>query len=167
MLGVTLTLETEAARFMRELCRHRSPDEPRKANVVLKDQYGDIASVRGGMFNANGGRDVRLSLAGLTRSDVTAFRQTVKERLGFEPPVPMAEALLIQTQSEVPVSESKEEKRRAYEREKKARRRQWARAKGYCIICCKNAAGYRESDGAQLATCRDCQAKANAAKKRA
>lgn len=167
MLDLSLTLEQEAARFVRELCRHRAPDEKKKTNTVRKDQHGDVATVRGGMFNANGGRQAFLSVHGLTKADVTAFRKAIGERLGFEPPVPMAEALLIQTHGnpEALTMDNATETRRARERTKKAKRRQWAREHGICIMCCKNPATGKQ-DGTIGTTCWECQDKANARKKR-
>ncbi len=157
MLDLSQTLEHEAARFLRELCRHRSPDEKQKTNAVLKDQYGDVRKVVGGMFRATGGRDAHLSIHGLTRADVTAFREAIEKRLGFAPPCAMAEALLIQTRDSAgDLMDDKTETRRARERAKKAKRRKWAIANGYCRICCKNAASYT-AEGDPMKTCQDCR----------
>lgn len=167
MLGVTQSLEEEAALFIRDLCRHRPIDEEGGSNTVTIDDQGH-SHVRGGMFNANGGRDYHLSIMGLSRADVTTFRRLIKDKLGFEPPCSMAEALLAQTQERGTMSPMVDiEKRRARERRKKAARRAKARAAGLCIICCKNAASYSPKDGSDNVTCLECQHKANEAKKRA
>lgn len=166
MLDLSRDIEEAAARFVRQLRRDKA-QERRKVNSVHVDDYGQ-AHVKGGMFNATGGRDYHLSIHGLTRADVTAFRRTLKKRLGFEPPCAMAEALLIQTDKtpEATAIDEATEKRRKRERDKKARRRQWARDRGYCIVCCKNAVSYT-SEGKDMATCQECRDRVSEHRKRA
>lgn len=156
MLDLSRTLEEEAARFVRDLCRHKPVDAKRKHNGVVAGDDGAM-HVRGGMLNSTGGRDYDLSIMGLSREDVTSFRRLIKAKLGFEPPCTMAEALLAQTQATGAhrMTDTGDD-RKAKERDKKAKRRAWARENGFCIICCKNAASY-DDEGATMATCVECR----------
>lgn len=157
MLDLSRTLEEEAARFVRDLCRHRPADDRGQGSNTVTIGDDGTSHVRGGMFNAKGGRDYHLSIMGLSRADVTSFRRLIKDKLGFEPPCTMAEALLAQTQATGAhrMTDTGDD-RRAKERDKKAKRRAWARENGFCIICCKNAASY-DDEGETMATCVECR----------
>lgn len=164
MMYVSQQIESEAYRFLRELVRQRKWD---KTNAAIPDRDDPTKThVMGGIFQAKGGRDVRLGMLHLEKSDVAAFRKELRKRTGVNLSQEYADQLLSEAaySGKLDLVKSIEEKR-AYEREKKAKRRQWARDHGYCIMCCKNAAGF-DADGYQLATCRDCQDRANAAKSR-
>lgn len=153
---VTDSIENAARRFLREL-----PADTRRNSVIIDDD--GQAHVKGGIFNATGGRDVSLSMHGLSAGDVAAFRKELRTTTGITLSQEAADQLLAEAAYATIVPVDEDEKRRK-NREKIARRREWARANGYCIICTKNAASFK-TDGTQNATCSECQRKANAAKK--
>ena len=120
--------------------------------AVADEQYG-VAS--GGAFNSNDGARVAF---GITKADIATLRRDLREQLGIRLSPEQVDALLFEARTTAPGDHVKDyEQRKAYEREKKARRREWARENGFCIICCKNAASYR-GDGSQNATCTQCRA---------
>jgi hypothetical protein len=166
VLDVSQRIEDQAVRFLRELSRHRPVDDKPKVNSVHVDEYGQ-AHVRGGMFNATGGRDASLSIAGFTASDITAFRRELREHTGLSLSQSQADSLLMEARSALrdgTMTRMDPEEKREKNRQKIARRRELARKNGICIICTKNPATGKR-DGSIGTTCWECQNKATEAKR--
>lgn len=166
MLDFSARIEYAAVSFLRDLRRQGSEA---KMNSVHVDDYGQ-AHVRGGAFNASRERAIMSIAHGISPHDVAQFRKQLREGTGVSVSCEQADALLMEAQDAIArgtitidMPKSAKEQR-AYERKKKAKRRQWARENGLCIICCKEPAADRQ-DGTPGSTCKGCQTKANAAKR--
>lgn len=160
-LGIAQRIEHVVGAFIREL-----PDTRGKVTVLYDDD--GTAHHRGAVDTSRRRIDPVHSAFGYTNQDVTDLRKqlaTIGVKLWWDD----VEAMLIDGSSALSRGTTwtmDKKARRAYRRVWMQERRQWARENGYCTICVKNAASFR-ADGSQCATCKECQDKANAAKKRA